>query len=67
MSYSRRILTLALLEKRPHQIREFLYPVKRGQGELLHLVFGQHQLARDLAFHMRPDHFVRVQMRRVGW
>jgi len=55
MSYSRGIVTLGLLEKRPHQIREFLYPVKRRQGELLHLVFGLHQLASDLAFHMRPD------------
>ena len=59
------ILTFGLAKERFHQLGQFLDPAQSAEGQPLHFVFGLHQLPGDLALDVRPDLFVRVQLRRV--
>src|SRR5690606_15590553 len=60
------IPTLGLPKERFDQLRQLLYPAQRTQSETLHFVLALDEPARDAAFDMGPDHFIGIQLRRVG-
>lgn len=60
------IPTLGLPKERFDQLRQLLYPAQRTQSETFHFVLALDELARDAAFDMGPDHFIGIQLRRVG-
>ena len=59
------ILALGLGKEGFHQGGQFLDPAQSADCRQPHLDFGLHQLTRDLAFDMRPDLFIWIQLRRV--
>ena len=60
-SYSR-ILAFGLLEEGADQIREFLDTAERAEGQTFHVLFVLNEAFGDLALHMRPHLFIRVEL-----
>lgn len=60
------IPTLGLPKERFDQLRQLLHPAQRTQSQTLHFVLALNEAARDAAFDMGPDHFIGIELRRVG-
>jgi len=59
------MLAFRLPEEIPNQTGQLLNAAQRADGQPFHLSLVGDQLARHLAFDVRPCLFVRIQMRRV--
>ena len=57
---------LGLPKERFDQLRQFLHPPQRTQGQTLHFVLALNEAARDAALDVGPDHFIGIELQRVG-
>ena len=61
------IQALVMPKERSDEVRQFLDAAQRAQSQPFHLVLGLDEPTADTPLDMRPDLFVRVELRRIRW